>query len=466
MKPILSTRMQKLINTPLVLFILPQLAFANAVGTDHQNFNAITSGLDFVTVHSSETLNPAVMNFGLFVNYGVNTLPFLEKDDKRKAYTDAIWGADLNMGIGILPNWDAGISFPQVLSQDINSDAFRGEFKQNGNSEIRLNTKVRLWGKASYGVGVVGSVNINRIENNPYTGKGAGPTKNLELVADTTIDRVAMAINLGYRSREPGTKLDEFPIEPLRDQFIASAAANYLLPKTTTKLIAEIFGSQPVQKVANLPSRKITSAEALVGLKHAVNNNIALHFGGGTELMHGVASPDWRLYAGINATLGPDSDPKPKRFVKRKRSRPKDVAAPPITIESYEEAEDIFSGPVTAMEETIVIHNILFAFDSDWRVVRGAKETLEKLSKYLMREPIFTRLVIEGHTDWEGTDEYNMDLSRRRGERIKEYLVKVHNLDAGKIFIESHGESQPVADNGNYQGRQLNRRVVFQITRY
>lgn len=63
---------------PALLTVVSVSAHANVVGTDMQNFNTITSGLDFVTVESSETLRPGVVNLGLFFNYAVNTLPYFQ----------------------------------------------------------------------------------------------------------------------------------------------------------------------------------------------------------------------------------------------------------------------------------------------------------------------------------------------------------------------------------------------------
>ena len=53
-------------------------AQANVVGADTQNFNPTNDGLDFVTVHSSKTLSPGLLNLGVFVNYAVNSLPNYE----------------------------------------------------------------------------------------------------------------------------------------------------------------------------------------------------------------------------------------------------------------------------------------------------------------------------------------------------------------------------------------------------
>ena len=59
----------------LLLIFAPLSVLANVVGVDTQNFNPTTSGLDFVTVHSSETLKPGYVNFGFYLNYAGNTLP-------------------------------------------------------------------------------------------------------------------------------------------------------------------------------------------------------------------------------------------------------------------------------------------------------------------------------------------------------------------------------------------------------
>jgi hypothetical protein len=70
-------------------------AKANVVGADTQNFNPITSGLDFVTVQSSATLSPWVFNFGYFLNYAVNSLPEYEEGGSRTNFSDSLLSANL-----------------------------------------------------------------------------------------------------------------------------------------------------------------------------------------------------------------------------------------------------------------------------------------------------------------------------------------------------------------------------------
>lgn len=432
------------------------VAFANVIGSDTQNFNPITSGLDFVTVQSSETLQPGYVNFGLFLNQGVNTLPHYDQSTtkKRREYHDSIVGADLNVGVGLLQNWDIGLSFPQMVYQSVkDTEGNRGQFAQNGATEIRLNTKVRLWGNHNYGVALIGTAGINRIKNNPFVGENAGPNYNLELAADTTISRIAVGANIGRRWRKPGTPI-EAEISPMRDQWIGSVAASYLFTSIDTKLIFEIFGSNPVNREDENSNRLNSSREALLGLKYDFTTHLAGHLGAGTELQHGRSSPDWRIYAGMNWAMGPT-------FAKSQESN---VVRNNTATPAQFNKKDPFAGPPKALEK-IVIHDVLFEFDSDTLVLTGADNTLKRLVDYLNQKPAFTRLIIEGHTDSIGSDDYNQKLSRRRADTIRNWLISKYKLDPRKITAFGKGERNPIADNGNYQGRQLNRRVEFTIYR-
>lgn len=73
-------------------------------------------------------------------------------------------------------------------------------------------------------------------------------------------------------------------------------------------------------------------------------------------------------------------------------------------------------------------------------------------------------LVVEGHTDSQGSDSYNMDLSQRRADAVRDYLVQ-REYQADRIEAHGLGEGQPVADNGNAEGRANNRRVEIIIQR-
>lgn len=72
------------------------------------------------------------------------------------------------------------------------------------------------------------------------------------------------------------------------------------------------------------------------------------------------------------------------------------------------------------------------------------------------------RIKIIGHTDSNGTDEYNIDLSQRRANRIKKYLID-QGLKADRVVIEYRGERDPFTSNKTARGKSLNRRVDFEF---
>jgi outer membrane protein OmpA-like peptidoglycan-associated protein len=65
---------------------------------------------------------------------------------------------------------------------------------------------------------------------------------------------------------------------------------------------------------------------------------------------------------------------------------------------------------------------------------------------------------VEGHTDSVGSDAYNMKLSQRRADAVRDYMV-AHGIAADRITTEAFGETRPVASNDTAAGRAENRRV-------
>ncbi len=70
-------------------------------------------------------------------------------------------------------------------------------------------------------------------------------------------------------------------------------------------------------------------------------------------------------------------------------------------------------------------------------------------------------LMIEGHTDSDGDDATNMDLSKRRADAVRNALIDIYNVAGSRLQTSGKGESEPVGDNGTADGKAQNRRVVF-----
>ncbi|MBL0162222.1 MAG: OmpA family protein [Xanthomonadales bacterium] len=104
----------------------------------------------------------------------------------------------------------------------------------------------------------------------------------------------------------------------------------------------------------------------------------------------------------------------------------------------------------------VTLGDVLFEVDRA-AIKPGATRSLDQLAEAL-RNDAHASITIEGHTDSTGSREHNMDLSTRRMESVRAYLV-THGVDANKITGRGLGPDYPVASNATESGRQQNRRV-------
>ncbi|WP_410207514.1 OmpA family protein [Fusobacterium sp.] len=105
---------------------------------------------------------------------------------------------------------------------------------------------------------------------------------------------------------------------------------------------------------------------------------------------------------------------------------------------------------------------ILFDFDKS-EVKDSVKDSLNILGKALTENKDI-KIKINGHTDFIGTDQYNLGLSVKRANAIKNYLAG-RGVSRNNISIEGYGKQSPVASNATSTGRAQNRRVEFIISR-
>jgi len=116
--------------------------------------------------------------------------------------------------------------------------------------------------------------------------------------------------------------------------------------------------------------------------------------------------------------------------------------------------------PPPVVKKQIVLRAVNFDFDKA-TLRPDAMPVLDEAVRILKAEPN-TSIVVVGHTDSIGTEQYNMKLSERRANTVRDYLVK-HGIAASRITAEGMGESKPVASNDTADGRAQNRRVELHV---
>lgn len=104
--------------------------------------------------------------------------------------------------------------------------------------------------------------------------------------------------------------------------------------------------------------------------------------------------------------------------------------------------------------------DVFFAINSSY-LSEAAKNELDKLVS-LLREYENRRLIVTGHTDATGTADYNLWLSEKRAESVKNHLVS-QGIAANRFKVEGMGQTKPIAPNNTAEGRQKNRRVEVTI---
>ncbi|OFW05963.1 MAG: hypothetical protein A3I61_06720 [Acidobacteria bacterium RIFCSPLOWO2_02_FULL_68_18] len=122
-----------------------------------------------------------------------------------------------------------------------------------------------------------------------------------------------------------------------------------------------------------------------------------------------------------------------------------------VTVNAAAMAEDI------SQSGHVALYGIFF--DTGSAAITAASDAAITEIAALLRNNPKLRLQIVGHTDTEGTLEFNMDLSRRRAEAVVQTLVSKHTIAAARLQASGVGYLAPVASNRTEEGRAKNRRV-------
>lgn len=146
----------------------------------------------------------------------------------------------------------------------------------------------------------------------------------------------------------------------------------------------------------------------------------------------------------------------PKKTVAPKGLAPKGLASKGVT----KGPEAIVDDYKKLTENPTARSLILFDFDSA-DIKSESYTTLGNLAAVLKDQLASINLMVAGHTDSTGSEEYNLKLSQRRAQAVKAFLVSAHGIAPNRLHITGYGETQPLTANTTEAGRAQNRRVEF-----
>jgi OmpA-OmpF porin, OOP family len=140
-------------------------------------------------------------------------------------------------------------------------------------------------------------------------------------------------------------------------------------------------------------------------------------------------------------------------------------------METYNTHEDVFVSNVRIAvgapdtrnqlitEGKLVTRGILFDVNSD-KIKPQSYACVKEIADVLKENPT-VNVQIVGHTDSDGDDAKNLDLSKRRAAAVKTFLTSEFKIDAARMKTDGKGEGQPIENNSTAEGKAQNRRVEF-----
>ena len=112
-------------------------------------------------------------------------------------------------------------------------------------------------------------------------------------------------------------------------------------------------------------------------------------------------------------------------------------------------------------EQVVILEQIQFAFDSA-EILPESFPLMRQIAEAIQQNPQILRIEIQGHTDDQGSYDYNARLSQNRAESVQTWLVEA-GVDAGRLSARGYGESRPLVREETEEARATNRRVEFRI---
>jgi len=162
---------------------------------------------------------------------------------------------------------------------------------------------------------------------------------------------------------------------------------------------------------------------------------------------------DGNMYVSAHTLLSEyaDEDNQPVTLLQILEEKPMETGKVKVDIDAQAMAEDI--------DETGSVRIYGIHFDTDKANIRDDSESTLTEIATLLEQNSALKLGVVGHTDATGSEEHNMDLSKRRAEAVVEYLTSEHSISADRLKPRGLGPWAPVGSNEDEDGRSQNRRV-------
>jgi len=255
------------------------------------------------------------------------------------------------------------------------------------------------------------------------------------------------------------------------------AAAGYHLELNKANMASTYLAVAPMVGIKfNIPVRGLANA-CFIGLEASYEIGLTDTYGkekdGGvwdvvTDNRNSYPLAGTRKFQGfeLNATVGIPL------HIAEKKAEPRPVEPTPVVVRprpvakkfkscyTLEEIDEMINRRESVIGKTICAVDVINFDFNKATIKRESYPYLQRLAKTLTRTN--AKVEVKGHTDNVGSDDYNMDLSRKRAKAVHDYLVRL-GVNPNNLSYSYYGFRQPLTDNDTEEGRTMNRRVEFEF---
>jgi outer membrane protein OmpA-like peptidoglycan-associated protein len=479
---------------------------ASAQSLDAQRFTPSLDGRAFVVTEDTAVADEGIGG-GVIANYADDPFVYRYPDDSEEDMLATVLTADV-LGFWTLDRWRFGVDLPvHLASSGYELEGFRAI------GDLAVEAKVSLADRrtAPVGLAVDARIVVPTGDGDSFLGQeGAAGIARIGLaVGHGVVGAANLGIEVAERADLPdgtawGTRLHY--------------AAGISVPASERLWASlELDGEQLIE-TSDEPGA--TPVELLLAARFAPSDDTIVTVGGGGGITEGIGAPDARFVLGVSyvprarvtetetvETVAPateagtlivnvaDVDGKPLQGSLY-------VLGDPIRVFKIDEGaraetlpagshEILLSAPgygavrrtvslepgATASVDVVLAKsravvegaqirvNEKIYFELDSAVIdRASFAILDEVAGSMLDNPSIELLEVQGHTDDQGDEGYNLELSQRRAEAVQTYLYRA-GVDGSRLVARGYGESQPLQPGTDEEVRSSNRRVEFHILR-
>ena len=438
--------------TSLILLSIV-LVSRDAAALNSEQFRPNFDNIGLINLLEHRTLKKRSWSLGVGISYSQNPmeLGLVATGARLDSLVDYHVNTTLNAAYGITDWVTVGLFVP--FFPNLKVEPVGTAVGQSGAAfgDLGVAAKFRLWEQGdrqsgsdpkqddiAMGVSVSPFLIFPSGSMSKFTGEN-NVTGGFKAAYDVSLWKNKIVANLGLRFREKETLLN---LQVGQELLFGVGYTRPIYEPWDFHLLTELNGSTSLNGFGARSNR--TPLEWLFGLRKGfMESRLNATLGSSIGITNGYGSPDFRVF-GMLTYEAPPIQPKPPG--------PPKVIERTVTVTKHARIE---GGEIKTLEP---IH-----FETaKWAILPESSPIVQDVAEIMKNTPYIRRVRVEGHTDFRGSDEYNLKLSSNRAKAVMDKLIEF-GVEPDRLELVGRGEFQPITTNKTAEGMAQNRRTEFHI---